>query len=429
MVQFNFFDSNNIVNEVYESSLELYPSYDDDVYNRLYIDFKIILGIDIDRIIRIQSKYINNSYKQTVSRKLLKDFLNRIYITTHLLQPVADRITHQIFLAHLLTSFFRKYCIDKKYNITDYNSNIYIPSILLALSHFLDDARIFICNIINVTLKEVSNQSQQIINFYSILYNVDLDIMKSDLIYYFIEHVLPDSDPHIIINLNKHYTIIIKRIIYYYLKVRTSDIVDSKVDQLPNDIFELYDNRFNIYENGIYFYKLSRICSISRAYNTITKNYYNLAGSILTNDFQEIILSMFERSPIFKTKKQQLINSYVLTETSNELLFNWPIIYRILRSIKIKSNTSMFDSAQLARLDNCIFDELYLKIMLNKNLTKSIIIPIIKSISMRFSQSFNNCKFIDPINLETVYVDKDQFIIQITQFIKHILNKATYNES
>lgn len=430
MEQTNFFNSDGIEDDLYESVLDLCPSYSELIYDKLYLDFKLIIGININSIIKTQQKYINEDYIQSVKKSNLEKILNKIYIVTYnSIKDHTNRVTIQLFLAHILTSFFRKYCIDNHFDKETYNTTIYIPSILSALTYFLADAKILINRLINRCINETISNSKKIVEFYTMLYNVDEDIIKSDVVHYFIEHILPDDDPTSLNDLNKYYLITIRQIIYYYLKMRTIDLAEgeSNLNFPLDDIFNLSDARFNIYETGIHFYKLSQICKTSRAYNNILLNYKSFTGILLNNDLQEIILSISGMQSL--NCNNQILHSYVMASTSKELKLNWPVIYKLLSAIKVKSNINIFNNEQLLKLKYMIRDNLYTQIISNTSINKDKILTVVEAISERFSQSFKNCKFIDPSNLDIIYFNKDALISQLNKFISHIISQLITNES
>jgi hypothetical protein len=432
MTQTNFFNSDGIEDGLYESVLDLNPSYSESMYAKLYVDFKLIMGDNIDNIVRIQQKYINENYIQSVKKSNLEKILNKIYLVTHnLISDNSNRVTIQLFLTHILTSFFRKYCIDNELDKDIYNTTIYIPSVLSALTYFLADAKVTINRLINQCLTEIVDNSKKIIEFYTLLYNVDEDIIKSDIVHYFIEYVLPDTDPISLNDLNQHYLVTIRQLIYYYLKTRTIDLAEGNVNlNFPlNGIFDLNNTRFNIYETGIHFYKLSQICETSRAYNNILSNYKTVTGILLSNDLQEIILSISNSTSLSKHKNKQMLSSYVMASTSKELKLNWPLIYKLLRSIRVRTNINIFSKEQLLKIKYMIRDNLYTQIISNTSVDKDKLLPIVESISNRFSQSFKNCKFIDPVDLDVVYFNKDHLILQLNKFINHIITEIIINES
>ena len=104
---------------------------------------------------------------------------------------------------------------------------------------------------------------------------------------------------------------------------------------------------------------------------------------------------------------------------------NLPIMYRLLRSIHVISDSNCFLKSDIQKIREMVYSTLYnrFKFILNDE----IIVPMLKKITENLVLSFTTGEFIDMLTLTSITITGDKFIQQLQKFLEIILSEVGLN--
>lgn len=298
----------------------------------------------------------------------------------------------------------------------------FIPNVFNILINHLSSAR----NFFYVHLNAVSKEFKTMVYKYSIFY--DLVALRSDVLEIFFFSMFLNTDPKCISNYNDYYYSIFKLITFTYLKNRIEGFLNE--DETPTTIIDdtmHVSNRCKIFEDGIKLSQIYYLCHESDTLRRININFNEIRNKILPNDFQKLYSVIIEKNNIRDNKflilKFNLDEDLRLIKIQQDL----PVIYKLLRSIKVKSkNRKKFSIIDRGIIKKHIKDIVLEKIQCIVDDEYSEILA--ESISRNLESSITNGDFLDPFSLTVLQIDTNVFITQLKSFLNIVLENIQVEE-
>jgi len=365
--------------------------------------------------------YKNNKFEFDESS--INTFFYRINQLNLPVLPIEKNSTiKQLYLLHVICSSLLYYNDNKlKMNMAIFNKIIYIPFVFTLLYSLLKYAYKFVIKLIHNSILNIQSNNKLLLDAYFFLYKDNIDIMKMDVLFTFITHIIVNTNPLIIADFNYYFANEIWKLVIYYVKGHIEGIINYKHDPL---LFEqgidMLSDRVKIYEDGYRTYFLHQISKKSDTISKIIDNYNKIKNEILNNELQVLLFKYHYNTS--NSNKQSLL----ILQTSDDdidieyIKMKMPIIYLILKCVKIKSNTQVLTKQEQELLKLTIES-----IMINKFKTlisdnESLYLELTKKITNNLVTSLSNGKFIDPLTLTPVQFNTNQFISQFVLFLEYL---------
>lgn len=279
------------------------------------------------------------------------------------------------------------------------------------------------------TVSELSKEYKNLIYKYSV-FN-DKVLIRSDILNIFFLGMFLNTDPIHILNYCEYYRSVFRLIFFEYLKNKTDGLELAEEELITSTIltddYMHVSNRCKIFEDGIKISQIYDLCHESDTLRRINDNFNYMRNKILPNDFQKLYSIIIDKTLIRDNKflilKFNLNSDFKLDYIRYEL----PIIYKLLRSIKIKSkNKKNFNIIERGVIKQNIKDIVYEHICLLVEIEYAEILS--ESISRNLENSITYGEFLDPFTLTTLNIDTNMFIIQLKSFLKIILKNIKIEE-
>ncbi|MBK7107465.1 MAG: hypothetical protein IPH62_19535, partial [Ignavibacteriae bacterium] len=269
--------------------------------------------------------------------------------------------------------------------------------------------RTYFLKLINLLLKDVLYEIEPLVIFEIFLKGMFLDI-----------------DPILLIETyNEYYESSIKYIIFLYIQTATGVIDDDTfIPSLTEQM--LNSNRYKLFEDGIKLSQIYILCNESEVLKRINSNITDIKTKILPNDFQKLYSIIVEKNVIYDSKLLTLKYNLDMNKELDSLKEQTPLIYKLLRSIKIFNNKKKFSYYERALIKNIIYESVFIKITPMIGEEYSTIMA--ESISKNLEYSLTNGEFIDPYTLSILAIDTKIFIPQFKDFLSIILNNLEIKE-
>jgi len=405
----------NIANSTYtESDLIMY----DDLFNST-------IAVELERLFIIKNKYQAIGNKIVVNKSLIP-FFERVFTAScpRILKKISSE--QQIYLLHIFGITLCRYN-ERKLNIENdkFIQNIFIPNLMTACAKSLINARRLIQKLIRKSYIIIENKSKDIIDFYVELHNQDINIVKHDIIYLFLRNIIIKFDPLSIDDIESFYQSIIQRMFFFYLKAKTSGDMDDDINYLYNDDrnVDIISSRCRIYEEALYLCQIQKMCNESTSAEQISKQYDRMKGIVISNEIQKLYLYSYSKQKYGEQQnKTVMIKTYESLEELETFRYKVPIIYRLLRSIHVISETPTFSQSDIERIKNIIYIILYDKF--KDVFADSIVMPIIKKISNNMVASLVEGEFIDMLTLTKIDISGTKFVQQLQIFLEIMLKNV-----
>jgi len=215
----------------------------------------------------------------------------------------------------------------------------------------------------------------------------------------------------------------LRTLVTHYLKVRVEGIVDIRTDFLiRNDDVEITSNRLQIYDSGYKEYYVQLLCSQSDTVRKILRNFNEIKSQVIDNELQVLFFKYLCDVPFSPD-----LYSYLYMHDNNSLDLsyikeNFPLIYKLLRSVKIRSNEKILNDEEVQYLRNRVSR------ILSKKFSKAFkdskyINEIIGRISTNLCNSMSKGTYLDPLTLNKTTIVSEVFIKQFCDFLTFLLFK------
>jgi hypothetical protein len=332
-----------------------------------------------------------------------------------------DSTIKEIYILYIFSYLLKD--SNNNLNMTEavYLDKIYYPNLIYLLAYFLKKASRFFQNIIRSIYNDSKHKLEKILLFYITFYNSEFIVLKNDIINIFLNNMIFDMNP---LELNhdykKYYISVFQYIFYLYLDKQSSGIIDQEVELISDqDDNPLSSSRYNIYKNGIRRTQIVMMCNESATLKKIYFNFNKVKNDIISNELQKLYTVIVDKNNILDNKMLILkFNS----EDENLLAISkqYPLIYKLLRSVKIKSDIVKYSHYDRAIIKDSLKSSIYLKLVKYINEEHAAILA--EAISLRLEQSITEGTYLDPYTLTTLEVKGAMFLKQLSLFINMILD-------
>jgi len=397
-------------------------SYDDrslEIFDEI---FNQTIRIELDRLLKIQKNYKTIGEKIVVNNSF-PEFFKQLFTVSCPKVLKHNNAIQQMYLLHMLGILLIRYNkstlhIDPEKFIID----IFIPNLMSACAKHLINARRLIHRSIRNTYEKIESKSHDIMEYIMEMQQIDPSIIRNDILYLFIRNIILQFDPLELQDVEQLYSTVIYRMFYFYLKSKASDETQDKLDKLLNfnDITHFPSQRYQIYVEAIYLAQLKMMCNESNSVQHISDQYNKIRNIIVPNEVQRLYLFSLNKSYQIAHNRVSLIHFNTNYYDTKYLQNHLPMMYRLLKSIHVISETSSFKDNDVAKLNNAIYDTLYNRF---KNIiNKDVIIPVLKRITENLVNSLVTGEYYDISTLTSISIYGDNFIDQLQKFLNLVLN-------
>lgn len=415
--------------EVIDLDLEeidlLFKNEKDEYFKDLEDLFDSLVGTEIKRIIELQNTF-NSTGDYSVSKATVSEFLLQLHNINcpHILKySILTRECYYLYVFCIL--LFRYNDTQLKLSKEDFINRIYFRTILrLCTKHFFLCRRMLI-KAIKFNYDKLYNQFPEMFDTYVKTYNSNSEIIRYDIFHHFLFNLVTKFNPLEMESVESSYSAIFERIIYYYIRAKTSGLMDSEIDLKFLNVGRTMgaSERYQIYEDGLYLSQIQVLCSDSNDLNLIAKQYDKVKNIVLPNELQKLYLFALEKGKYSVTSnKLSLFKVHDQLQDMEGFKHKLPYIYKLLRSIHIKSDTPNLLEYETVFLRETIYTTLYKKF--SPIIADNLLTPIIKNISDNLITSLTVGEFIDMVTLTKINISGVNFARQLQLFLETVLSNV-----
>lgn len=392
-------------------------SFSDSEFEKYDNLFKTLVINEINKLINLQDTY-SNSFKYIIKKDIIDKLINELFLLNCPQILKFNLISQQFYFLYIISILFYRYNEQElKLPLNEFIKRIYFPNILSLCSKYFIQSRRLLFKLIKKIYNEIKDDN--IFNTSYLLYKENENNIKNNILQLFLINILPKFNPFDFENLEDFYTILFKRIFFFYLKSKKINSNSLQIQILnTSDFLENQTERFKIYEDAIYLSQIQNICSKSTELNTIDLEFDKFKKIILPNEIQKLFLYKFAQSKNATNINNKLnlfklcsTNSPILEKIKNKL----PNIYRLLRSIHIMSHNSIFSEIDKNNMKMQFYNTLCS--IFQKQFDIDRISNILLTVSCNLTESLTTGEFIDMISLTQVEINNPKFIDQFNKFL------------
>lgn len=325
------------------------------------------------------------------------------------------RQLHTLYLiAHSLHEYNEEYL---KLEPTDFYNDFYFPNMVSIISIHMKEARSLLKSTVRVVYNEVKDKCKDVIDFYLVLYNSEPAVIKNDLLNLFLNTLFLDTDPLYIEDIRSHYRINFRYLLYSYLKNKTTRLSSFEIEPSvlkKEDVLSI-STRLRIYEDGIKITRIQELCDKSNTYTRILQNYNKLKKEIISNELQKIHLYTLNKTTT-TDDKVSILSTFENDDKLELIREKLPLIYKLLRSLHITSQNTIFDESFKKLMYNSIYEVLFLEF--SKNLSTEISANLAMNIAKKITYSLSHGQFVDPITMDSLSINNYIFLNQLKIFLE-----------
>ena len=415
------FSENELLDSFNSSNLENF-----DVLDEL---FQSTVAPELNKIFQIQDKF-NSIGDYIIKKQTMEDFLLKLHNSSCPKILKYNNVVRQCYMLYIFSILLNRYNDQTlKLSKEEFIDRIYFKNILALCSKYLVECKRLMFRLIKKIYLEMECQSPDILDFYFTLYKTDSNSIRNDILYHFLISLVSKFNPLIIDNIEELYTSIFRRILYFYIKAKTSGLTNLELNSnfINDSNMVSPSERYQIYEDALYFSQIQSLCTNSDDLDIISKQYDNLKNSILPNELQRLYLFALENGK-FATSNDKIALFRIHNQLHNmDIIKNkLPHIYRLLRSIHIKTDTSILVEHDIIIIKEIIHNTLYKSF--NHIITDTVLIPILKNIAENLINSLTVGEFIDMVTLTKVDISGEKFTRQLQLFLELVLPKIQKSE-
>jgi len=396
----------------------LYNKYTDSELNTLDVIFKNTVGQEILELIETKKDDLQSESK-IIANNNINEFYNRIFnIKCPRILKFNINI-QQLYVLHVFSLSFIRF--NKSILNLDDNTflrDLYLPNIYYLCAKSLILAKKTLYKIIKDCYSKIESDSSKIIEFYSLLYKCNSEIIKNQILNIFFCNTLSRINPLDLENVEEIYKDIIYRLFFYYIKTKTSKTIESNyITSNKEKNIEGKSERYYIYEKAIYLSHIENMCNASDMTIQVSSHFDKIKNIVLPNELQKLFL-LYQMKNISINAKVSILNTCASLDKIEKFKNYIPLIYRILRSIHVddKTVTNIYDT-QLIYVS--IFNSLQKKF---KNIiSEEALIPFVEKVSSNLANSLTSGKYIDMVTLTEVNTTGTKFCEQLQKFLDLIL--------
>lgn len=341
-----------------------------------------------------------------------------------------SNIVRELFILHQFVKAVHRYNIDVlKVQYTHFRSHFYFPNIIYLLIRFLPEARTFIQKNIKTSYASIQKKNSKLIHLFENSIYTDVDVIKTDILYYFLGNIIKKINPYEIKNINAFFRQVFLNCFFYYFKNERSvhsTIVDSwGADGVISEI-KSANTRDGMYREVLTSLQVENYREISPTMKQLHYNFSIFKNVIITNEFQTMFLTSqtSENKSFYNIDNSQykvlsFYNQMTTDENFLKELKKIPLIYKLLKSVHLvtKNTTSKITSIKPEVIQTTVVEELSLPFR-NILRTDTSIIPVLQKIAENFVMSIIVGEYVNLQTLAPIKVDQLSFLIQLRKFIK-----------
>lgn len=331
-----------------------------------------------------------------------------------------DSIIKEIYLLYVFSHLLRMSSSDLNYTDADFLEKIYYPNLIYVLAYFLTKASKFFQSSIRKIYNESKEKLEKTLLFYITFYNSEYIVIKNDVINIFLNNMLFDINPlELNANYKEYYNSVFQYIFYLYLDRQSSGLIDENFELSSNQDEITLSSRYNIYKNGIRRTQIQLMCNESATLKKIYSNFNKVKNDIISNELQKLYTIIIDKNSLIDNK--MLVLKFNM-EDENLLTISkqFPLIYKLLRSIKIKTCDNRYNNYDKSLIKETLRNSIYLK--LHKYINEDHAALLAEAMSLRIEQSITEGSFLDPYTLTTLEVRGSMFLKQLSLFINMVLD-------
>ena len=384
--------------------------------------FKELVISEINKMIKLQDTY-SNSFKYIIKKDIIDKLINELFLMNCPQILKYNLIVQQFFFLYILSILFYRYNEQElQLPLNEFIKRIYFPNILSLCSKYFVQSRRLLFKLIKKIYNEIKDD-----NIYSnsyLLYKENENNIKNNILQLFLTNILPKFNPFDFDNLEDFYTILFKRIFFFYLKSKKINSNSLQIQVLnTSDFLENQTERFKIYEDAIYLSQIQSICAKSTELNTIDLEFDRFKKIILPNEIQKLFLYKFAQSKN-STNISNKLNLFKLCSTNSPILDKiknkLPNVYRLLRSIHIMSHNVIFSEIDKNNMKTQFYNTLCS--IFQNQLDIERVSNILLTVSYNLTESLTTGEFIDMISLTPVEINNNKFVEQFCEFLLIMLS-------
>lgn len=297
-------------------------------------------------------------------------------------------------------------------------SKYYFPNILFALSTKLKKANSFFKKILRKIYNDAINNQDKNLLFYTSFYKFDFNLLSNDILSIFLNNIIFEVNPYNLEDYKHYYMSTFGYIFGLYLYNKSSNVIDFDVEPfLKQD--NCLSTRYNIYKDSIRLTQIQGMCRDSSSLTKIYENFNKIKSNILSNELQRMYSTLINNDTSFSNKS--LILQF--NSDDNDILRikrKYPMIYSLLRSIKIESTTDKSIIIEKNLIRQLLRDKLFIKFKTHLNEIQASILA--DTISIKIEQDLTNGIYLDPFTLSVIEISGNTFVKQLVDFVGMILD-------
>ncbi len=292
----------------------------------------------------------------------------------------------------------------------------YFPLLYSALSNYMPPFRKLLATQDSRIYEFVEEKASDIVGFSLAVYNLSANVIKSDTQKIFLKTFFIETSPYNIQDIHTYYYTQLQYIYYEYIKNKTKGLVPIE------DLIELQQvskissySRLSIYEQGIRNHRIKLMCHNSDTLKEIDRNYDRLRGRIISNKF----VSLFKQSSGVSIHDDKTTLVYLNSMNLSALEEAYPLVCKLLRSIRVKSNIELFNDIEKLEIRDTIYHTTFnkLKPTLGSKVSNKLASHLAQSVTMDLVSG----EYIDPRTMSRVTVNSRVFISQFQKFLLTVL--------
>ncbi|MEM4385285.1 MAG: hypothetical protein QXD03_01920 [Candidatus Anstonellales archaeon] len=348
------------------------------------------------------------------------DHIIKLILSTYCSNMMPGTMVHQFDVAYILGNYLISYNECKlKLSDDEFYREYFYPAISRYFKKYARRLHKNIRSMIDLAIDKIIRES--LISKYIVLF-IDRDILVSDVLFLFSKYFIKDRRPIKIKDVNKYYESVIEELVMFRLNNTVNTVFNYRFDiSILGDIdgeVDFMSSRLKIYEIGYNLYLLNKI-SGSDTLSTIVSNYNKIKSSVIDNELHVLLFKYLNLSD-HDSKLFAIVNVY---SDSIDLRFvkdRLPLIYKLLRSIKVSSNNSSISGSTIEAIKSKMIPIFSQKFSF-LNISRIDLIKIVNSIINSLCSSLGNGVYVDPITLTEISFDSTSFVSEFVEFIKYII--------
>jgi len=408
-------ESNNLI----DINIKGYTERELELYDTIFVKY---IGSNISQLIDIQNKYGSIGTKKVVNVSL-DPYFEKLFIAccpTILKGKIQMQQLYQLHLTALLMDRYNEKVL--KLSTDEYRTTIYFPNILNICAKYLIHARRYMHRVIKLSFEDFKVRSNDIIVYYSELYGIDEKLIINDINYFFLGDVISKFDPIHLVDVEAIYFNVLQRMFYFYLKSKISKRDHAKLQYVQSNSVGLSNTvteRYRLYEEALYLAQLYQTCEKSNVVTQLEEQLRHIKHTIITNDLQSILSFGTDKYDPRATDKKLIIDMFDDKYDIEYFKNHTPIIYRILRSIHVKTTDSSFSESDISYIRPSI--ESTLNVIFKDHLNAHAIKITIPKIADNLVNSLLVGEYIDVVTMTVVNIPIVKFTDQLSLFLKKML--------